>query len=260
MTGLRCIMAYGEDDFFKGDGKGDEIYASAYIRHYDRNSFNELETGSLRKTMPYGDINKFPERVKAGHASNTGGIGGGDSIPDSASVDRRQPASQHVFPFELYNGQLANGVDAWEYDGDSGTDYNDFFLAWAQHQQSMNASIFRDPLVQSQISNNSFGPVILANLASPPDQFRYGPINNRRDQPIGMVQNGYQSWALPDATIVLTREMIEHVLSSPFAPMVPTYPPAAPIYIPKPGIMVINFSGPNNRGGFYSMIVQVERQ
>src|SRR5258706_13421747 len=81
ITGLRCVTSTGGDDVLKGDGKGDESDASAYVRRYDRRTFDELEQTNLR-TMLYGDISRYPDTSTARSGGVTAAIASGDAVPD----------------------------------------------------------------------------------------------------------------------------------------------------------------------------------
>ncbi len=266
IIGLRCVTSTGEDDVLKGDGKGDEIYASAYVRRYDRRTFEELEQTNLR-TMVYGDISRYPDRIRAGSGSGTGGIASGDTVPDNARLERipSVPASDSIFPFKLYSGPLTDGADAlvispsiWEYDEGS----NAYYLAWSQHQEALNRSIFYDQLVQSQLGRKNIVPLTLGGNVPPPDQ---GPVHDiRQDRPIGFITTGFQAVALPDTALVLTREMVEQSLyvADPHQAIIDkldeTKGWGAPSTMP-PGIIVLNFQDSGGRQVSYVMYIQVER-
>ena len=67
ITGIRAYLA-STDDMLSRDGTGDEIYAAAYIRRYDRRD-GKLAAVTTRKSSSHGDTFHFSStRVQAGSA------------------------------------------------------------------------------------------------------------------------------------------------------------------------------------------------
>lgn len=296
ITGLRCGKAILDDPFDR-DGKGDEVYAAAYVRRYDRRTGDFLEQ-SVPQTAVYGDTRNFPDREQAGSLSPTGGIGDFDSIPPNASADRccvPDPARKR-FPLLLWQGSLTDGGDVliispsvWESDGDPS-----WFYVWGEAQHRLGESLLSRQEVQDQISRKVFGPITLGatgansgNLSQAAAGVIVGSLGlpmfglpvqaftgGFKDRPIGLVPNGVDATALPNTTIVLTREIIETALSSGHLPAV-NAAQGVIVITPKPGIMVFNFAdtfktndwsqlglglGVNVSPGLFTMILQVERQ
>ncbi|HZR66545.1 MAG TPA: hypothetical protein VFA85_15480 [Terriglobales bacterium] len=299
ITSLRCGRET-LDDPFQRDGKGDEIYASAFVRHYDRRS-SQLVDSSRVTSVIYGDSYQAPDRVQSGTRSGLGGIQDSDIIPDypsNAPVDRGSiPPQDNMFPLRLFQGTLTDGVDAlvvspsiWEWDGEGS-----LFLSWVQNQTDLNQTLISAQPIQNQINNKTFGIITLGNVSGgttnasvnawetmgvlAADAILAIPaVNlpaNGKDRPIGLAPNDSTSSALPNTTVVLTREIIEAALSgtSPtvfnyFIPNVMKIPQI--IVVPKPGIMVIVFTDSAQVNGniplfqdgpaSYAMILQVERQ
>lgn len=278
VTGLQA-GSVTTDNMFHEDGRGDEVFAAAVVRRYDRRTAEVLET-TRRQTTVYGDVNgRGNERVQAGRLSSMGGIGNGDPIPGDAPTARTLPAQETVFPWKLWAGTLTEGADAlvispsiWEYDGRPA-----LFDAWVANQSSLTSTLFFSQRLQDQIDLKAFGPLALgASEASHPYwltqarvnapafiavAFGLPPILNLEgeDRPIGLVGGP----ALPNTTVVLTREIIEAALAGPpLGAMIPTQ--GVVIHMPKPGMIVINFEDTwrrsiTDRVAFYSMVLQVER-
>ena len=274
------------------DGKGDEIMAAAFVRRYDRTTAQPLEYTSLQ-TMVYGDVNGHQsERVQAGRLTRLGGITDGDPIPADAPVARTMPAQASVFPWRLWEGTLTEGADAlvispsiWEFDGNPVD-----FHAWNQNQRTLTSTLFLSAKLQEQIDGRRFGPLVLGANETSTNRFdatmRFlaeggigaamglpplaSILGRQRDRAIGLVANDNNSTALPNTTVVLTREIIEDALARPASG---TVNPMPFILVPmvKPGLMVINFQDRTaassntpfdflfDRAAFYSMILQVER-
>jgi len=299
VTSLRCGRET-LDDPLQMDGKGDEIYASAFIRRYDRRSSQLLES-THQDTLVYGDANQAPSRIQSGTRSALGGIQDSDIIPDypnNASVERGTvPPKDNMFPLKLWQGTLTDGVDAliispsiWESDND-----NTVFMNWLENQSHLNPNLISAQVVQNQIKNNAFGTITVGNLSgtSTNDPLQaigisvaeatFGipagilPLNTPKDRPIGLVPNDANSTALPHTAVVLTREIIEAALKGPSPTVFPYFDPKVmkipqTILMPKPGIMVIVFTDTaktiaGNAPTFvpdgpasYAMILQVERR
>jgi hypothetical protein len=290
ITGLLCRIATHEDPLDRG-GKGNKVYAATWIRRYDRRT-GESQEETNAVTAVYGDTSHFPDRVQAGSMSLTGGINDGDFIPPNVRGDRgNTPPSDRMFPLKLWQGTLTDGADVlifspsiWEdaFDGS-------WFYLWGPAQNTLSASLLSRQEVQDQINNRAFGPLVLGATASASGNYSQAaegvavtaafgvPVlsipakllfGGGKDRPIGIVPNGFDATALPNTTIVLTREIIESALSGNLPPS------PLPIIINKPGIMLINFQDTFRRGdwanlgmgqglyispGQYTMILQVER-
>lgn len=284
VTGLRVFQA-SSDDILSRDGMGDEVFAAAYVRRYDRGT-GQIAEFSSRQTMVYGDVNGFgTQRVQAGTMSPTGGLRNFDVIPDGAtSTERLAPPQDVVFPWRLWEGTLTDKSDAlvispsiWEVDGD-----NSPFQYWVQQQTTRNASIFVSTSVQNQISTLQFGHLIQGGAEAPGGIFAIDPKNvatdavlgfmglpplatllaGSADRPIGVVQSVMNAF-LPNTTVVLTREIIEQALAQ--RPIGATMINGFPLALTQPGIMVIPFvdgrltSLLKASPAVYLMLLQVER-
>jgi hypothetical protein len=302
LTGIRCYQA-SMDDMLSRDGMGDEVYAATYIRRYDRRT-GELVDTVTRQSASHGDVQNFDnQRLQAGSRSQTGGIQDGDMIPGPALIATRSVTPQDVtFPMRLWEGTLTDGVDAlvmspslWEQDvGDA------FYGQWLQNQTTLNLSMFAKQGVQDQISQKAFGAVIFGmsgndSNASGMSMGRMlvdtgmmalgagvpiiGLLATTADRPLGLVQNGRDVTALPNHTVILTREIIEAALAKPALGNIPSpvanmpqalsTPAVARIGViaPKPGIIVVHLQERDVNGmlalperpAIYQMYIQVER-
>jgi len=305
LTGIRCYQA-SMDDLLSRDGMGDEIYAATYIRRYDRRT-GELVEAATRQSASHGDVTNFGnQRLQAGSRSQTGGIQDGDMIPGPALIATRSVPPQDVtFPMRLWEGTLTDGVDAlvmspslWEQDvGDS------FYNQWLQFEKTINVSLFAKQGVQDQISQKQFGSVVFGmsgvdTNASGQSIGRMvldagmmlggagvpilGLLTTTADRPLGLVQNGRDVTALPNHTVILTREIIEAALAKPALGPIPSPVANMPqggllvntaaiarigVIAPKPGIIVIHLQEKDvtgtmafpERPAIYQMYIQVER-
>jgi hypothetical protein len=315
ITGLRAYQA-SMDDLLSRDGVGDEVYAAAYVRRYNRQTGQIAET-NVRQSATYGDVKDYAtQRVQGGTRSLTGGIQDGDPLPDGPAIAvRTLPAQNAVFPLRLWEGTLTSGVDAlvitpslWEQDNFtplggtvSATPTTAYYSQWVQQQTALNQSLFTHQKVQSQMVSQSFDPIVAGvsgnnsgtSAASlvvlNADLMFIGMftgvsigtfLSSSADRPIGLVANDRDSTALPNKTVVLTREIIEAALARPALGVIPSplanVPPnllgiassaRTPVAAPKPGIMVLQFQDVNlsgalafpERPAIYQMFIQVER-
>ena len=245
------------------DGRGDEIYAAAYVRRFDRATFQLLES-TVRQTLPYGDITgNSASRLQGGSQTPTGGVAKGDWIPGNLSVSRLYPAQDTAFPFRVWEGRLTDNADVlviaptvWEYDGGTGV-----LQQWAQSQSVLNGTILQDANVQARINTKAFG-VMQVGVTSPtfPNPLQT-LVDGRQDRPLGVATMG-SGTVVPNMTLVLTREIIEQALAAQWAPIQTTVVPGQTITIPKPGIIIMNFVDqqiPSRPTPAYSLILQVEK-
>ena len=274
-----------KDDILSRDGRGDEVYAAALVRRYDRQTA-QVREAQLRKTLVHGDVTNSTQRIQAGTASVTGGIQDGDPVPSGALVAvRTTPAQAATFPWRLWEGTLTNDADVliispaiWEVDG--GTAISDL---WEQQQQTLTTSAFTYQSVQEQIAQKRFGSLVssasgLGGNIVLDTQLRgaadlvlmsFGAaavtlLATSNDRPIGLVATGPDQTALPNQLVVLTREIIEAALARPALGNIPSpvantsnvgsgllSSPTAKIGMaaPKPGILVVQFEDHNIQGG-----------
>jgi hypothetical protein len=252
VTGLRAYQA-SQDDPLSRDGRGDEVYAAAAVRRYDRQTGTIAES-FIKKTASYGDGALFPQRIQAGSASGTGGLQDGDPVPAGPMVAARtQPAQDAQFPWRLWEGTLTDGAEAliitpsiWEQDGGFTPtvfeawrgDGTGFYTQWTQQQQALDAQLFSRASVQQQIAQQTFGTVVTGasgvngnsglgvNLRNFTDLtlLSFGiPVANllagSADRAIGILPNvtgpNADQTLLPIQAVVLTREIVEAALAQP---------------------------------------------
>jgi hypothetical protein len=72
------------DDFFQGDGCGDEVLFSTIVQQFDTSGATIYE--SHPETRQFGDQNGYPERIRAGNCGDYGGIKSLNTVPLNQSV------------------------------------------------------------------------------------------------------------------------------------------------------------------------------
>ncbi|MGB8693110.1 MAG: hypothetical protein WCD08_06340 [Steroidobacteraceae bacterium] len=296
ITGVRAVWA-SADDVLSRDGQGDEIYAKAFVRQYDRRN-GDVVMFTNRGTLTYGDINgRGTSRIQAGTQSASGGIRDGDSIPANGDpTDRNGNPSDIAFPLRLWEGTLTDGVDAlvisptlWEEDNS-----NQPYQLWSQQMNDITPSLFQRPEIQDQLAKGGFTPILFGSsaltgasgasqtggaIAAAFDptgistlivsfQIAEKIFRGDSDRPIGLIPTGIANVnvALPNQMVVLTREIIEAAL----APLPRGTPAIGPPFwprVPKPGVMMIMCRDGEHRNALqmverpasYEMYLKVER-
>jgi len=244
VDGLICVLPT--------TGGGDAVYPAAFIRQYDRRS-GQVLMSTEAETWVYGNVNGMQDqRKQAGTMSSTGGIGVGNFIPTGfvPGIKNTLPEQQNLFPLTLFDGTLTDGVDAlaispsvWESYGDRSLLYT-----WVQNQTSFSNSLLLDPNVQSQINSQGLGILFVGSSQNAPGSVNQaktesttstaydvatafggpssllggliitGIVNALQhpgmDRPLGLADANSSSIILPNATVVLTREIVEKYMGS----------------------------------------------
>jgi hypothetical protein len=210
------------DDVLERDGKRDEVYAAAFVQHFDRTTGRFLG-GDLFRTKTYGDANNHPDRIPQGHASDLGGLMTGDAVPygwdEQSVVPTPNPG---WFPLVLWDDVLSDGRDVvivrptlWEEDGD-----RTGFEHWRQTLVQDAGSTWGYPPIASDLNQTAIsqlrGGGMLSMHASvlDPILFNQDPqnVDPGRDRPIGLQYTNSVN-IFRDLLVALTREKIEAELS-----------------------------------------------
>ncbi|MFN0180019.1 MAG: hypothetical protein ACKVZ0_14560 [Gemmatimonadales bacterium] len=113
------------EDLLRGDGRGNEIYITTQVTEFHgRNS--SLGPTRMLRTPTFGDVQNYPNRVRAGSMSPTGGVRANDGYPAAVQlVSQLAPATTTNLPFVLWEGDLTEVDGAvllspaiWEADED----------------------------------------------------------------------------------------------------------------------------------------------
>jgi hypothetical protein len=251
------------DDIFNADGQHDEVYASAFVQVFDRTTRALLRPAATLRTAVHGDVAKWPDRVQAGSVTSYGGLRGTDRIPRGTNPDVGPTGtpSTTTFPFLLFEGPLTDGVEVlvirpvlWEFDGDPAG-----YTRWKQALESWDpsATITYAPL-QAAIGAQAMTVLEAGQVANISAWYKIGytgsanTLGPGQDLPIGLHPSG--PWPMPmlhDRIVVITREQVEAVLSSPYVTGA-----AGIIAIP---LVTSNPYGTAPLWGDYVLYVRVER-
>ncbi|HEY0997021.1 MAG TPA: hypothetical protein VGD77_13595 [Gemmatimonadaceae bacterium] len=165
------------------DGKGDELYAAAWVAEVDTASPDMAKHWVVRsRTM--GDQNGFPNRVKMGSAPG-GGIRTGDKYPTPAPWQRKGGLAGDSLPMVLWEGDLVPGRSAviitptlWEWD-----DNPEIFAYWVVSRGAALEKLVAPEVLPSLVANKSWFPL---DLGSPGFVVRTNMSGDARDRPIGL--------------------------------------------------------------------------
>lgn len=150
LTGF-TVNRQTDDNILESDGKGDEVYVVAEVAQYDtywqvgrrpgfsqdnilinfggNNGFHGRGNLTLRRSLisvVMGDVNNQnnPPRIRAGSASNLGGLRTGDRFPSNEPWNLTGTPLSDRLPMLLWEGELRRGGDfvmiiptIWEWDG-----------------------------------------------------------------------------------------------------------------------------------------------
>jgi hypothetical protein len=116
------------DDALQRDGKDDEVFLAGETRILtNATGIPDIATLPQVRSMVMGDIQGFDDRLRAGSASDLGGIRSGDPVPVAKPWTRQRTPGRQGLPFILWEGELiADRVSAlivptiWEWDQGEG--------------------------------------------------------------------------------------------------------------------------------------------
>jgi hypothetical protein len=126
ITGLSVYNTTNEDPSID-DGMGDEVFVCAAVIAWERSSASETTFGFVQ-SVDYGDVGdgRYAGRVRAGLASQTGGLRHQDVVPDGfdSTVSPSGTPKPEQFPLVMWQGTLTAGREiivlspsVWEHDG-----------------------------------------------------------------------------------------------------------------------------------------------
>lgn len=192
------------------DGWGDEVYVNTDVRVIDQ--AGAVLVRSEKSTAVMGDTNGFSARVRAGSASQNGGLRTGDSFPVDPPYQRQEGLQLNRPPTLLWAGNLSDSEAVtitpviWEWDGGG-----DLFNSWGQ------SLVTNGPAIAAAIANvialfNGAPPVagnaIQSSLSTGlPPLFRLlqDIIGVARDRPIGMVRENGNFVFRPQSVVMNNR-------------------------------------------------------
>jgi hypothetical protein len=210
------------DDILDSDGRMDEIMPLVYVRQFDQASGNPLGAGTAAKGYVHGDNQgKFRARVRAGTASNSGGIQKGDVFP--AGLMQGPPASPSTttFPLKVFEGFLTRDKEVlvlypslWEIDDAPSRWFDGYFTNLPPRtQDALNPGTTLGAKLRQALDAPGFSEI------RGPDWFRMDSwgTNATGDRPIGIEQSSGSddSGGFYDRIIVLNQRKIEEALAAP---------------------------------------------
>lgn len=234
------------DHTLQVDGKDDEVYVVGNVRVVNRAGAVIQAPGTSRsETM--GDTNGYPQRMRAGSASDKGGIKSGDSFPVTTPWRRRGGLNNDRPPMILWEGDLIAGETVatiiptiWEWDGG-----DDIFTGWRRTIAANGAAIAGTALTLVSGPAVGAGTATALQIALPAlSNFLGEVIGNASDRPIGLEKNG-GGWIFNPQIITLTYEIAENTISNDLGK--------------GRGVVPVEYQDASELRGKYTLYLQVER-
>ena len=255
------------DDALERDGKRNEVYGAAAVVAWDR-SLNRLREFRFEKTREYGDVNQFPDRIKAGNASMQGGLSSGDRVPEGFDpAGAALPAATgSQFPLLLWEGDLTAGVEAiavfpsvWERDTDA-SKFEKYRANWSNNspsvlmnsetmtRQSSNAAVTAStfPLDPASAVGTGAGDMfvgaLLGSIGMPAEMLALPAVLGISfDRPFGVIQDGALGFMYQERVVLITQEKLSSV------------PVGGGVTVP------IQYTEPLSLGGALTLYLRIQR-
>ena len=104
-------------DLLELDGKGDEVYFLSQVERFDRGNgptgpYQVESKYAYAPSAVYGDVNTFPNRIRSGSRTASGGLQEGDWVPMGVNVmaPYAEPLGGQL-PLLIWSGTLRDGRD-----------------------------------------------------------------------------------------------------------------------------------------------------
>ena len=177
------VLRQTYDNPVQTDGKGDELYFAGWVAVIDTASPLMVQHYVVQ-SREVGDRNGYPYRVRAGSASQAGGIRTGDKFP-TIPTRRAGAVSPDSLPMLLWEGELVPGRSAvvvtptvWEWDHNP-----ELFAYWVVSRGAMLDRVMKPEVLLASINNRSWLPL---DLGSPGLVVHTNMFADNRDRPIGL--------------------------------------------------------------------------
>jgi hypothetical protein len=239
LTGFQ-VQSATTDDMLNRDGWGDEIYITMDVVETGPAGKVIQPSGRLPAVGNFGDIGKSENKIRAGTASNTGGLKTADQYFGAP------------FPFRVWCGQLVQGQTGvvvtstvWEWDEVAGASFGDWMSFIKKHNQDLQAD---DVKKAGADFNANFGTYMQAGavLTAAGAQGLLdleGVLGKPGTRPIGMTAKG----AFQPRAVILNYDIAEQALSRVW-------------YGDPAGTLSINYQEPPGiLNGEYTLKSRVER-
>lgn len=209
------------DDALQLDGKGDEVYVAASVVRLEMTptlqGFTYKGPVATLKSSVHGDVNGFPQRVRAGSMSAQGGIKAGDAYPADPSAPTSSPQAS-ALPMVLVDATMTYRKDVyviapslWEWDGDASV-----YTGWAGNLASkasspvgLSATYLRNQLAKPTLGTDWF---FVGTDQNPGYLAMKTPAG--KDRPVGLSPDAYRNLALPDVGYAISQERLERAFEA----------------------------------------------
>ncbi|WP_414660833.1 hypothetical protein [Horticoccus sp. 23ND18S-11] len=261
LLGFRVERKTTDDDIFDGDGRGDEVFFTAFralVSLRPGEAVSPARPLGIVQSVVMGDTNGFADRQRLGNAGPTGGIRSGDAVPSEAAL-AAQPGlavSANRLPLLLWEGRLPRGEEAavivlngWEWDTAPAIPPN----AWADR---CNQVVAQDQMAEIAREQARHAPDIIRYqpLSLPDVRLFYGASTTKGGtRPLGGVRAGPDAWDCIPQGIVLTLRNAEALLGTQNAAVV-----TAPLAMKRYSMPTLNKAADEDPSQ-YTAILQIER-
>lgn len=260
LLGFRVGRKTTDDDIFDGDGRGDEVYFTAYRANIPlRNRPAGVAPLGIVQSAVIGDTNNFPSRQRGGNAGPTGGVRSGDAVPSESAL-AAQPgiaANRDRLPMILWEGKLDREYNAtvvaltgWEWDVSPAVPADAWSSRW--DQQWTKDRLFD---IASSAAIDTPDEIRYQPLSAPDVRQFYGASSTRGGtRPLGGLMAGPGTWDCVPLGIVLTLRNVESLLGNAAAAVI-----NAPLSSMRRS-PVAAWDDPNQRDASdYTAVLQIER-
>lgn len=217
-----------DDDILDSDGKADEIMPMVYVRQFYQPTGNTLGSSNAKGYVHGDNQGKFRSRVRAGTASNSGGIQKNDVFPAGLMQGTIGSPSTTTFPLKVFEGSLTRDNQVlvlypslWEID-DAPSRWFDTYLS-ALPARTVDA-LNPGTAVGLKLRQALDAPGISEIRGDPFFRMDTWGLTATGDRPIGIesTQSADGQGGFYDRIIVLTQRKIEEALAAP--PKIPNMP------------------------------------
>ncbi len=249
------VLQQTDDHAFEVDGKGDEVYLRNDTRLVGGTGATIAQDDYSSPVL--GDTNGWPARLKAGSASDRGGLKTGDGFPTATPWNRSDPLTNDppqadreiVPPLILAQEKLTDGRNGlvvspsvWEWDGGRGL-FNRFVDAVAKYgsDASRLASLIagQDQAFEDRLADN------LEKSLPALKGIVEGTVGEPQDRPVGMADSG-EDYTFKPKSLFLNYDVADRVSKTTFSH--------------GKGVVAMEFQDSQRiGGGRYAVYLQVER-
>lgn len=207
LTGFQVQQAT-YDNMLNSDGWGDEVLITMDVTETSQADRTKTPlSGLLPEVGNFGDIGKAENKIRAGTASNRGGLKNGDTYNGTP------------FPYRVWCGQLTEGQNEvvitstiWEWDGAVGSSIYDWMAWFNQHNKDLQHADVKKAAVTMNAEWGAYmqAGAKLTEMWTGAVVDMKNVLGDAKDRPIGLAADG----SFVPRSIILTYGIAEKALSA----------------------------------------------